>query len=164
MSHSSKITIPQLKEYFYHLRSMILPFCTDKQILNSSINKLCYKIVNVTATTNNSLIKIGHPLHYQTQFDIYELFTKYLIFVSEQTLESYEGLLKRLVLLMRERTNNFYLVLGCWPKIVHEVSSFFRKIIGDYKTFFKINERGNMDKNDKQKMVRMCKHLVLLIC
>lgn len=143
---------------------MILPFCTDKQILNSSINKLCYKIVKVAAVNNKAEIKIGHPLHYQTQFDVYELFTKYLLFVSEQTLESYEGLLKRLVLLMRERTNNFYLVLGCWPKIINEVSSFYRKIIGEYKTFFKVSDRGGMDKNDKLKMVRMCKHLVLLIC
>ena len=64
---------------------------------------------------------------------------------------------------MRERTTNFYLVLSCWPKIINEVSSFYRKIIGEYKTFFKVSDRG-MDKNDKLKMVRMCKSLVLLIC
>ena len=64
---------------------------------------------------------------------------------------------------MRERVDNFYLAIASWPKLIDEIGSFYRKIIGEYKNYFKTSDKG-MDKHDKMKMVRLCKNIVLLIC
>ena len=107
--------------------------------------------------------QLSHPLNFTTQFDIYICFRAYEVFKNEQTVQSFENLLKIFQSLCNSRAINAYMILSLSPNIVKDLTQFFRRILIDYKNYFKTNEYG-LEKDDKKRLFTLCQKLLRLLC
>lgn len=99
--------------------------------------KLCRRLTE--SCNNPNILKLGHPLNYETHLDIYNAFKYYKYFRSEPNIDNYQDFLIILRKIFNSRTINAYIILSVYPEILKQVCIFFKKIMSDYKIYFKVN-------------------------
>lgn len=65
--------------------------------------------------------------------------------------------------LFNSRTINAYLILSISPSIVRDLTQFFRRILIDYKSYFKTNEYG-LERDEKKRLFFLCQKLLRMQC
>lgn len=147
-------------ECFESIRNFILPHCQERKELVVSVYKLCLALTESSKDTN--ALKLGHILNYETQLDIYNAFRIYKIFRTEATVDSYQDLLAILCKILNSRTLNGIIIMSVYPDMLRVISKFFKKLLTDYKLFFKTNDYG-LEKDEKQKLNRICNNMMRIL-
>ena len=70
------------------------------------------------------------------------MYKSYETFRADQTVQSFENLLKLLNSILNSKTLNAYMIISIGPYIIRDLTQFYRRILIEYKTYFKTNELG----------------------